>query len=565
MAFSHVQGVHNGTGSAIVSVITATGSVVGAGNTVVGTVSWDSLGGTTLLSVKDDKLNTYTIKDTVVDSVNNQSNASFILGNITNGPNALTATTNSANVNGAFLTIIWDEYSGASAVSDPSDGHTGQKQATPGTGTDAVTSGNVTTTVNGDLIYGGTYNTSTGTLASAGSGFASRTSDTSGAPGITEDKTQTTAGSVASTFTINPSAACVTFIIAIKPSSGVAQAPFTNNNWSNATRTNWYLSWEETGNVRLPFPTPFRPLDQSLPVLGQRLQDYTWIQRSLLISTASPFYQTDWPLPGQIQQPIQTWVFFSERLVNLTNPKPFNQSDYPNSLPIKWYQDYEENLLQYTLLPIIVNPFRQQDWPNPPTVNWFQFWYNNLAQLLLPPFSQHEWSLTKAQQPIDQSWFQNLLETTLLVPTPFVQRDWPNPRIPQQPILIWTNGLPPGVINIHGVPFVQSDWPLPKTNQPIDQYWYTDTALLPIPTPITEIITGGRQIWEIELDDLTLATHKWHQRLIDAAKPGTTGEDIRAIASKLGKLGGHARAEAMTQKQRTQQASKAALTRWRPK
>lgn len=335
--------------------------------------------------------------------------------------------------------------------------------------------------------------------------------------------------------------------------------------WPNPLRTNWYQSWEETGNVRLPFNTPFLPLDQSLPLLGQRLQDYTWIQRSLLISTTSPFYQTDWPLPGQIQQPVQTWVFFSGQLVNLPNPKPFNQADYPNPLPVKWYQDYEENLLQYTLVPIVVNPFRQQDWPNPAPVNWFQFWYNSLAQLLLPPFSQHYWPLTKAQQPIDQSWFQNLLETTLFVLTPFVQRDWPNPRIPQQPILIWTNGLPPGVINIHGVPFVQSDWPLPRTNQPIDQYWYTDTALLPIPTPITEIITGGRQIWEIELDDLTLATHKWHQRLIDAAKPGTTGEDIRAIASKLGKLGGHARAEAMTQKQRTQQASKAALTRWRPK
>ncbi len=76
------------------------------------------------------------------------------------------------------------------------------------------------------------------------------------------------------------------------------------------------------------------------------------------------------------------------------------------------------------------------------------------------------------------------------------------------------------------------------------------------------VVVGGRQIWPEELDDLTLATHKWHQRLIDAAKPGQTGEEIRKIAQKLGSLGGKARAEAMTSKQRTQQASKAAQVRW---
>jgi hypothetical protein len=84
----------------------------------------------------------------------------------------------------------------------------------------------------------------------------------------------------------------------------------------------------------------------------------------------------------------------------------------------------------------------------------------------------------------------------------------------------------------------------------------------PLPPPT---ISSGRQIWEEELDDLTLATHKWHQRLIDAAKVGTTGEEIRKIAQKLGKMGGIARAESMTSKQRSQQASKAAITRWRPK
>lgn len=391
-------------------------------------------------------------------------------------------------------------------------------------------------------------------------------------------------------------------------------------------RTTWYQGWEESGNTKLPFPTPLIPTDLSR-IQYPQVNDYTWIQRFELTNPSSqydwpnplftywyrdwsqnllqttlnvsilPFNQDYWPNPTPFTTIDQTWInqgildfsgqspflpldqpnpnpvyWYREWSQNLVirfgtpGAKPFNQVDWPNPLPIIWYKDYEENLLQYTLAPIVINPFRQSDWPILRTFQPIdQTWVQSLAGQILPPFSQYSWPLVKGQTPIDQVWLQNLLETTLYVPTPFVQRDWPNPQIAKQPILIWTNGLPPGVISIQGVPFVQSSWPLPRTNQPIDQYWYVDTALLPIPTPITTILTGGRQIWPEELDDLTLATHKWHQRLIDAQKPGTTGEEIRAIASKLGKLGGYARAEAMTQKQRTQQASKAALTRWRPK
>src|SRR5215467_8868604 len=47
-----------------------------------------------------------------------------------------------------------------------------------------------------------------------------------------------------------------------------------------------------------------------------------------------------------------------------------------------------------------------------------------------------------------------------------------------------------------------------------------------------ELVTGGRQIWLEELDDLTLASHKWHQRLIEQSK-FKTGEEIHKAAKAL--------------------------------
>jgi hypothetical protein len=78
----------------------------------------------------------------------------------------------------------------------------------------------------------------------------------------------------------------------------------------------------------------------------------------------------------------------------------------------------------------------------------------------------------------------------------------------------------------------------------------------------TQVTTGGRQVWPEEVDDLTLATHKWHQRLVEA-NSFKTGEEIHKIAQSLGKLGGQARAKALTQTQRTNIATKAAQARWR--
>ncbi|MGZ4849799.1 MAG: beta strand repeat-containing protein, partial [Candidatus Bathyarchaeia archaeon] len=191
-----------------------TGSVIQSGSTVVGAVTVAV--SQTLVSVTDDKGNSYTIFDHTTDS-RGQENYAFILGNITNGPSTITATFTSSSA--GFTGLIWDEYSGVAALTDPRDGHVVNLQQNPITvATDAITSTPITTTINGDLIWGATINSNNSDSPVAGTGFTSRERDGTGAPMNSEDMVQTTAGSVAATFTpptINGSQ--TTFVVALKP------------------------------------------------------------------------------------------------------------------------------------------------------------------------------------------------------------------------------------------------------------------------------------------------------------------------------------------------------------
>jgi len=216
MPISHVQNA-NGGSSASVTSATATGSAIGSGNTVCGIVFWHNTAGT-LTSVTDNKGNTYTIVDSIQETGGaNSFLASFYLVNVTGGPTALTANLGSATTG---VQISWDEYSGVS-TSAVLDGHHGQAQASPGTGTDAISSGSFTTADNGDLIYCGSYSVS-GT-SSAGTGFTLELNN-SALNGLvflsTEDEVQSSAGSVSGTFTQNNVSYTVTLALAL----GVAAA-----------------------------------------------------------------------------------------------------------------------------------------------------------------------------------------------------------------------------------------------------------------------------------------------------------------------------------------------------
>lgn len=247
MAFARVQG-NTSANSGSANSIAVTISAVGNGNCVCGVFSCDNGNAITTLTVTDDKGNTYNVEARILDTTGNQQQYAFSRTNITNGPVTITATMNGIVAN-TFRAIQVDEFSGASTASaDERDGaaHGGQFQATPGTGTDAISSGTFTTSTNEDLIWGGCVGPSTSTLASNGTSFSTGTQDTTLYSIQTEFRTQATAGSgTAATFTQAAATQRVTYMIAIKPAAGGAAPP--NGWWRN-----------ESNNLPKP-PVRFHP------------------------------------------------------------------------------------------------------------------------------------------------------------------------------------------------------------------------------------------------------------------------------------------------------------------
>jgi hypothetical protein len=159
-------------------------SAVTSGSTVLVTALIAATGS---ITVADDKGNTYTQIGT------NAGLAGVIFSyfyavNVTNAPKTFTMTTSS----GTYPGILVAEVANIAAVS-PLDGHADQYQATPGTGTDALTSGSFTTTANGDFIYGVC---AFGNTIKGGTGFNELQGQI-----VSEWQIQTTAGAIASTFT----------------------------------------------------------------------------------------------------------------------------------------------------------------------------------------------------------------------------------------------------------------------------------------------------------------------------------------------------------------------------
>lgn len=146
-------------------------------------------------SVADSLTQTFTSAVTVTDGAT-FSLATFYFPNSAAGADTVTVTFAGAVT---YASLQCAEYSGVAAVS-PLDQSTSNNQTTPGTGSNAITSGNVTTTTNGQLIVGWTtaFTVGVGTV-SAGTGYTGRTNvfgDT-----IFEDQVQSSAGAIAATFT----------------------------------------------------------------------------------------------------------------------------------------------------------------------------------------------------------------------------------------------------------------------------------------------------------------------------------------------------------------------------
>ena len=222
MTWTHLGGggFADGGGPLQTSFSLAPGAAVSAGNTICVAVTY---GGVTSVPVTGSSLtdslgNTYTQKANVTDGTNNQGLDLWECISAFSG--TPTFTTQFQPTPGTTATdavsICADMFSGSGAGST-GDGSTGQLQSAPTTGTDATTSGTISTATDGDLIYTAAIDSSTGNNPGAtGTGFTAGQSTTLVVL-KTAWKVQTTHGSVAGTWTAAVNDAHITAVMAITP------------------------------------------------------------------------------------------------------------------------------------------------------------------------------------------------------------------------------------------------------------------------------------------------------------------------------------------------------------
>src|SRR5258706_1630653 len=479
MAITFVQkaiSADNGSGTTVTVNITA-GTT---GNLICGSVV--SNDPQTVTSVKDNNGVTYNIVDNTDDAGDGVSMATFYLPNISGAPTSIIATFSASAI---VTRIEVQEWSGV-ATTTPLDGHIAQQ-----TSGATVSSGNITTTVGGDLIYGSAISAISNTALTVGSGFTIRNSGQGSGfvrPMADESQIQSSAGTIAATFTSNPTTdTCIVAVMAFKAAavtanpvvgkiydlpprgfvysewqkwteSGLTTLPVptlltqtlrVQRDWPNPYPVNWYQDWREW--TTLPRPTPFRPIDTyAFPPL---------------------YYNVNlWQETGNSSLPIPL----------TPQGQPFGLDLSQNNIPnLTWYQSW--TVSGNALTAVTQNPFIQKDWPNPQRINWYQSWTESFN--LTNPFSQLDWPVPKIYKPIDQFWSQRLTIFYQSETFPFVQLDYPNPQR-----TIWyedwfQNLLENTLAPAFQAPFNQTDWPLPRTFNPIDQFWQNSLQLIPKPTP----------------------------------------------------------------------------------
>lgn len=153
--------------------------------------------------------------DDINDAGDGQRVTSFKFQNSAAGTPVVTITF-SATTN--FTGMFAVEVLGAAAASF--DGHNGQVQATPTTGTDAVTSGTATPTAQPGLIVALSSNTSGAAAPAAGTGFTDHGSGWAQAgPARLESKRYTATSAIAGTFTAGSNSAHATLQMLFKEAS----------------------------------------------------------------------------------------------------------------------------------------------------------------------------------------------------------------------------------------------------------------------------------------------------------------------------------------------------------
>lgn len=199
--------------SSTTTAVTLTTANITPGNKIVGLCFWNN-NADDIVSIADNvsASNVYTVVDTLS---NNDIQKTFYADIVVGGAATITVTTTGAH---GFRGIVVHEVSGLLAGAP--DKHALVNQAAPGTGTDAVTSGAVVPTTNGQYIFGATHvNNVLVMTVTPGTGYTGRESiDGTAAisPLESEDQIQVTAASIAATFTENSNQQCATGIMTFK-------------------------------------------------------------------------------------------------------------------------------------------------------------------------------------------------------------------------------------------------------------------------------------------------------------------------------------------------------------
>jgi len=188
----------------------AFGSNTTAGSTIVavGFENFSSISG-----VADSLSNTYTLRQTAVDSSGNRKLSAFTAPNSAGGACTVTMTLGSTQVIRPLYLI---EVGGATASSYDTGTH--NDQTSPGTGANAVTSGNATNTNQPALIVAASMALFNTNAPAAGSGFTGQTAAWGNASGsgsglMVESQRITTTTAVAATFTAATNVEHVTLML----------------------------------------------------------------------------------------------------------------------------------------------------------------------------------------------------------------------------------------------------------------------------------------------------------------------------------------------------------------
>ncbi len=196
----------HGTGASTAVVSCVFGSNITAGSYIACGSKYYN-GANSITAVADTLLNTYTLKNNPT-AYMSAHGAMAVASSPSGGANTVAVTWNGT---ADELTVNCHEIGGTSGIDNNQTAMAGGEAS----GTNATTSGNITTTQNGDYIFA--FGTVVGDTLTAGTSFTLNSTQTGTAPSYAEYRIQTSAGAIAGTFTPGGAAYWVAGVMAFKP------------------------------------------------------------------------------------------------------------------------------------------------------------------------------------------------------------------------------------------------------------------------------------------------------------------------------------------------------------